>query len=622
MSENLDMEMDESPVQVPPEVSLNENVSVECNEETIKNLLMHVANNEYDPSTESEQSYNYLKHSIELLKLDYQLMLLNNKHGNLCPSYPSHLPIFQHDLNSVTNETISENVFDADYLYQLILKANKARCRKRFVVPAILYKNKYVCRSATLSCGCEVYGRKGIDYLVNIVTGGGPSAPSSSSSLCTSMCCDNEHQRPQANAADSLETKQPEEEERRFWEYHQLLRHSDIKLLKKFSVGSIVDLMVENRKTTLGISVTSSEKVDKEKRYLDFNLISLPYPGCEHFQKFQANNYEAEGLKFDWDPSVCDAKINVPEVPSLENLKINWDNFKEWELVTLTQNYLRYMLKYLQDNSCGMLVHCISGWDRTPLFISLMRLSLWADGLVHQHLDEYQILYLCIAYDWFAFSHKFKQRVDRNEEIFFFCFYMLKYIQDDDFSISQARHKLKKPEGRPLVERIDSQTDIMFDGEYFGNSNSSQDFQNNFNYEENNGNPQSAFTNLDIQDNTSNSASPQPPKRTSPVQVPKAKRTETASSINSNGSSSNGWQIVTGTGSLQGSNSQEDRWFDPPSPSPTCTPPCRSERLGKVREIFYKCYHNTIGKNTVDYTENRSFVPGILRNLYSGGQSQ
>ena len=26
----------------------------------------------------------------------------------------------------------------------------------------------------------------------------------------------------------------------------------------------------------------------------------------------------------------------------------------------------------------GILIHCISGWDRTPLFISLLRLSLWA----------------------------------------------------------------------------------------------------------------------------------------------------------------------------------------------------------------------------------------------------
>ena len=26
----------------------------------------------------------------------------------------------------------------------------------------------------------------------------------------------------------------------------------------------------------------------------------------------------------------------------------------------------------------GMLIHCVSGWDRTPLFVSLLRLSLWA----------------------------------------------------------------------------------------------------------------------------------------------------------------------------------------------------------------------------------------------------
>ena len=26
----------------------------------------------------------------------------------------------------------------------------------------------------------------------------------------------------------------------------------------------------------------------------------------------------------------------------------------------------------------GLLIHCISGWDRTPLFISLLRMSLWA----------------------------------------------------------------------------------------------------------------------------------------------------------------------------------------------------------------------------------------------------
>jgi len=51
-----------------------------------------------------------------------------------------------------------------------------------------------------------------------------------------------------------------------------------------------------------------------------------------------------------------------------------------------------------------MLVHCISGWDRTPLFISLLRLSLWAEGAIHQSLSALEMLYLTVAYDWFLFG--------------------------------------------------------------------------------------------------------------------------------------------------------------------------------------------------------------------------
>lgn len=34
------------------------------------------------------------------------------------------------------------------------------------------------------------------------------------------------------------------------------------------------------------------------------------------------------------------------------------------------------------SDESGLLVHCISGWDRTPLFVSLLRLSLWAVSFV------------------------------------------------------------------------------------------------------------------------------------------------------------------------------------------------------------------------------------------------
>jgi hypothetical protein len=69
------------------------------------------------------------------------------------------------------------------------------------------------------------------------------------------------------------------------------------------------------------------------------------------------------------------------------------------DLVTLTQNYLKLLLHFLTDEvqDAGILVHCISGWDRTPLFVSLLRLSLWADGEIHQSLSAAEILYLTVG---------------------------------------------------------------------------------------------------------------------------------------------------------------------------------------------------------------------------------
>ena len=47
-------------------------------------------------------------------------------------------------------------------------------------------------------------------------------------------------------------------------------------------------------------SVTSSEKVDKEHRYAEFSLLSLPYPGCEFFKDFRDNGFNGINLHFDW----------------------------------------------------------------------------------------------------------------------------------------------------------------------------------------------------------------------------------------------------------------------------------------------------------------------------------
>ena len=53
-------------------------------------------------------------------------------------------------------------------------------------------------------------------------------------------------------------------------------------------------------------SVTSSEKVDKEHRYSDFSIVSMPYPGCEFFKEWRENSYQAEALMFDWNQVLND----------------------------------------------------------------------------------------------------------------------------------------------------------------------------------------------------------------------------------------------------------------------------------------------------------------------------
>lgn len=101
---------------------------------------------------------------------------------------------------------------------------------------------------------------------------------------------------------------------------------------------------------------------------------------------------------------------------------------------------MKILLRLVNDNSCGILVHCISGWDRTPLYISLLRISLWADKAIHQHLTPLQILYFTLTYDWMLFGHDLANRLSKGEEILFFCFQMLKYLHDDEFSINHQKY--------------------------------------------------------------------------------------------------------------------------------------------------------------------------------------
>ncbi|CAC5381660.1 MTMR14 [Mytilus coruscus] len=272
-----------------------------------------------------------------------------------------------------------ESVYDTTQMRELIKQARYARCRSRFAVPVIMYEGKHVCRSATLASGAEMYGRSGLDFLFS-----GPEAslgPMSS----------------------------PEEEEPELQMFDRL-RGQDKKLLRNLSVKYICDLMVEKKKVKFGMNITSSEKVDKENRYADFHILTTPYP-----------------------------VLDVPDDPLFAQLGLDWKKYRNWDIMQLTQNYLLLLLHILKEGDSGLLVHCISGWDRTPMFISLLRLSLWADGIIHASLTPTEILYLTLAYDWYLFGHNLPDRVHKGEEILFFCFNFLTHIASDDFSAVKKR---------------------------------------------------------------------------------------------------------------------------------------------------------------------------------------
>ncbi|CAK9823473.1 Myotubularin-related protein 14 [Anthophora retusa] len=588
----------------------------------LQKLLVYFSKNTYRAKDADSTSQAIMQRCLLLTDLDYTHSIINNNGGDLSAHYPSHLIVLEYEKYRNPNlcdtppplprttETIYESMYDPNKLKELIKSARFARCRSRFPLPVILYKGRHVCRSATLSGGPEIYGRSGLDYLF---------------------------------AGSEV-------------------RHQDIKLLKTLNVGTIIDFMVEKKKVKFGMNVTSSEKVDKEKRYSDFTLISLPYPGCEFFREFRENDYLAKGLVFDWSQTHVDAQIGVPDDSISTQLRINWDQYQVWDLVKLTQNYLKLILRYLSDSSSGILIHCISGWDRTPLFISLLRISLWADGAIHTSLNAYQILYYTIAYDWMLFGHDLEDRLSKGEEIFFFCFYFLKHIHDEEFSIhprhSRSRHTV-------LRNDSDSQLDnVMFDSESVVtlssvssnlslNSWCSSVSQNSRDSQDNNpptvfhcastetqddchsnGNvvPWSFYPSPNKEGIAHGSRSPLPPNRTSPVAVPVPGRLRQRNESSSSGGS---WQMISGTGSLRGSTTANAPLTDGLTSSGlVCKPLCetctghasqessttiiedeacaslaqsRREKLQCLRRIFYNAYSHTVGFRMKDNSESSGF---------------
>ncbi|XP_031462938.1 myotubularin-related protein 14 isoform X4 [Phasianus colchicus] len=362
---------------------------------------------------------------LELFGRDYRYSVISNAHGEVCAHYPRHIVLLERD-NAAGRDPF-ESTVQVGKLQDLINRSKMARCRGRFVCPVILYKGKHICRSATLAGWGELYGRTGYNY---IFSGGSDDAWADAEDI-------SEEDSALRNADSQLFDK---------------VRGHDIKLLRYLSVRYICDLMVENKKVKFGLNVTSSEKVDKAQRYADFTLLSIPYPGCEFFKEYKDRDYTAEGLIFNWKQDYVDAPLSIPASVT-QSLSIDWSEYQSWDLVQQTQNYLKLLISIINsDDDSGLLVHCISGWDRTPLFISLLRLSLWADGLIHVSLEPSEILYLTVAYDWFLFGHMLADRLNKGEEIFFFCFNFLKHITSEEFSGVKSQRRKSLPPGFTLEE--------------------------------------------------------------------------------------------------------------------------------------------------------------------------
>ncbi|KTG27147.1 hypothetical protein cypCar_00035626 [Cyprinus carpio] len=428
-------------------------------------------------------------------------------------------------------------------------------------------------------------------------------------------------------------------------------------------------------------SVTSSEKVDKAQRYADFTLLSVPYPGCEFFREYKDRDYTAEGLVFNWNQDYVDAPLTIPACFT-KNLNINWSEYQSWDLVQQTQNYLKLLLHIINSDGklllfytrlhqtvehvslvclvldnflecCGfadengLLVHCISGWDRTPLFVSLLRLSLWAasinssDGAIHASLEPSEILYLTIAYDWFLFGHMLPDRLSKGEEIFFFCFNFLKHIVCDTFSVikKQRRKNSQFKDADFTVDDLCQLIAVLNDVNVFSVyhrrkgmplSSHPGHWNRPITSEERTPNVMTEASPLGSFKSSSSSSSNHSDQNvlrtgSTPLAVPGRRPVvEYARSGSSLSTDYGSWQIVSGCGSIHDlppvpSESPLPFSFQDEGPSGRmCTfVPERQVRLEAVRELFLAAYSSTVGLKSSASSPSGA-ISGLLEQFARG----
>lgn len=408
--------------------------------ENYEELFEHFTKNSYQAKKVDAISASIQEKCEKLFAKDYRFSIVNNTNGELCNTYPSRIIFLEGEKGSASDENSEKpddennNINDAARYRERVLRARVARCRTRFPVPVILVDGKFICRSSTLACGKEIYPRMSYDYLFL-------DEPTDTDRENRNMVDEYEE------IDDSPPPLEPSEIDQDLNDEESIVgecRTYDVQLLRDLSITNICDLMMEDRKVKLAMYVTSSEKADKRNRYKEFNILSMPYPGCEFFQKFREHDYHGEKMRFDWMQSYIKRKLQLPR-DFLTTLDVDWERYKEWDLNTLTQNYMKVLIKCISEGTSNLLIHCISGWDRTPLFISMLRLSLWADGKIHQSLTPLEMLYLTVGYDWFLFGHQLSCRISKREEIMNYCFHFLKHLPSLNKEISNGERRANSP---------------------------------------------------------------------------------------------------------------------------------------------------------------------------------
>lgn len=177
------------------------------------------------------------------MERDYIISKVDNLRGELCPQYPAIIPIPESPRSVTTiyeneDETLEKWV-DISDLTPLYMRGNIARCRQRFPVPVIQVNGKYICRSSTLASEPELCYRTGLI--------------SSLTSLNIFRGVKELWWPVEGLVPETYDEEEPQDVgifhiDQRARSVCDKVRTIDIKILNKFKVNAIVDIMVEKRK--------------------------------------------------------------------------------------------------------------------------------------------------------------------------------------------------------------------------------------------------------------------------------------------------------------------------------------------------------------------------------------